>query len=964
MPVVTPKSACTPEQLVEQLLALPDTETQKRFIQTHCCLFDNETVAELIKGASDQLLRSDLKHSLALAELVTYQGTVTHNEAIRALGLLAEANVYSIGLREFPRAIELATAGAEIYQCLGRPHDQARVEIALLFPLSCLGRYTEAIEVGERIQAILRTYESWRLLVITTMNLAIVHYRHGEDQRSLTMLGQASALCQQLPVGREAQEGLIENNRAVALRNLGRFEEALTASKKALEVFTHLGFTAEAARAQQSMALTYYVQGRYNEALQQLDQAQAVFLADGRERDAMLVELFLCDCLLQLRRFANVLEKCDRALPLFLRLGERPVAAQTYVKQAVAYANLARYDEAMVALDSAYQIFREGENQAWMALTQLEQAAVLQQQGHQQASLTLIMQILAALQQYGLQVEEAHAYILAARSSWALGQTAQAEQFAQRALAIGQATHVLAIAYQGEYLLGTLASAAQEPYRALVHYDAAMEALERLRGRMMLEFRAGFVEDKQLVYEDAIALTLRLGDAERGLEYVERAKSRALLDLLTHRVHLGIQARQPADQVLVDELTTLRTRRDQLYRRLESSEEMKTRGWSLLSTEQLETQQEIVGLEQQITERWHKLLIHNADYARDATLWQVYSEPVRPLLPPDTTLVEYFVVHGQLVAFVANATGVVAQPLSCTVTEIEQTLRLLLLNLNRVMQSTAAQLPALTHNVKGILQRLYRVLWAPIQPLLETGHSVIVAPYGPLHYIPFHALYDGARYLLEAYEITYLPSASLLRHLQTVPPSTQGAFVYGHSLGGKLPSTQQEARQVAEMLHVQPRLENELALADLPAMLATSRLIHLATHGDFRSDNPLFSGLIVGDQCLTTLDVFNLRLQASLVTLSACQTGRSQVQGGDELAGLMKAFLSAGAASLILTLWPVFDTTTMHLMTDFYGNLMKGQAKSAALRTAQLAFLQGANPDQAHPYFWAPFMLVGNRGPL
>jgi CHAT domain-containing protein len=143
-------------------------------------------------------------------------------------------------------------------------------------------------------------------------------------------------------------------------------------------------------------------------------------------------------------------------------------------------------------------------------------------------------------------------------------------------------------------------------------------------------------------------------------------------------------------------------------------------------------------------------------------------------------------------------------------------------------------------------------------------------------------------------------------------------------------------------------------------------VLHLATHGDFRPDNPLFSGLALADGWLTALEMFDLRLNASLVTLSACQTGRSLVGGGDELLGLMRALLYAGAASLLLSLWPVEDHSSAELMEHVYQRLADGQSKRAALREAQLCLLNesSARAPYAHPYYWAPFFLVGDAGPL
>ncbi len=108
-----------------------------------------------------------------------------------------------------------------------------------------------------------------------------------------------------------------------------------------------------------------------------------------------------------------------------------------------------------------------------------------------------------------------------------------------------------------------------------------------------------------------------------------------------------------------------------------------------------------------------------------------------------------------------------------------------------------------------------------------------------------------------------------------------------------------------------------------------------------------------------------MRLAASLVTLSACQTGRNVVSGGDELFGLTRAFLTAGTASLILTLWPVEDRSTTYLMKTLYDNLLAGQDKIEALRNAQLSLLAGSDSlPPMHPYYWAPFFLIGDSGPI
>jgi CHAT domain-containing protein len=248
---------------------------------------------------------------------------------------------------------------------------------------------------------------------------------------------------------------------------------------------------------------------------------------------------------------------------------------------------------------------------------------------------------------------------------------------------------------------------------------------------------------------------------------------------------------------------------------------------------------------------------------------------------------------------------------------------------------------------------------------------LIIVPHDALHYLPFHALHTGNSYLIEHYEISYLPSSSSLRYCNEPRPATKQRIILGHSSGNRLPHAVEEAQRIAGLLSGQVFLEEQASVAKLYEVIPDCHILHFATHGDFRLDNPLFSGLALADGWLTTMDIFNLRLKASLVTLSACQTGRNVLGGGDELLGLMRAFLSGGAASVVLTLWAVEDRSTAQIMETFYLDLVNGSGKGAALRCAQMQFIRGnhelsdVQPEYyAHPYFWAPFFIVGDAGPL
>src|SRR5262249_45541454 len=135
-----------------------------------------------------------------------------------------------------------------------------------------------------------------------------------------------------------------------------------------------------------------------------------------------------------------------------------------------------------------------------------------------------------------------------------------------------------------------------------------------------------------------------------------------------------------------------------------------------------------------------------------------------------------------------------------------------------------------------------------------------------------------------------------------------------------------------------------------------STFLHIATHAVFRQDNPMFSSFKLADGWVTAIDLFSMASETNLVTLSGCQSGMSEVTGSDDLLGLMRGFLYAGARSLLVSLWNVNDGSTAALMEAFYREWAKSSSKSMALRAAMLAVRE----TYPNPFFWAPFLLVGN----
>jgi CHAT domain-containing protein len=235
----------------------------------------------------------------------------------------------------------------------------------------------------------------------------------------------------------------------------------------------------------------------------------------------------------------------------------------------------------------------------------------------------------------------------------------------------------------------------------------------------------------------------------------------------------------------------------------------------------------------------------------------------------------------------------------------------------------------------------------------------VIVPYGALHYLPFHLLYDGSKYLIEKHEVLILPTSSLAT--RAVPQRKSGALILAHSYEGRLPDTLAEG-QVVQQLFGGNLYVNETATRQ-SLQRAPTQILHIAAHGEHRLDQPDLSYLHLADGQLYTDDLLQQDLSYELVTLSGCETGRANVTGSEELIGLGRGVLYAGAGALIVSQWRVADDSTLNFMKRLYKSLQnQNTSKAAALREAQRSLI--AENRQAHPASWGAFQLIGNAEPL
>jgi CHAT domain-containing protein/Tfp pilus assembly protein PilF len=526
---------------------------------------------------------------------------------------------------------------------------------------------------------------------------------------------------------------------------------------------------------------------------------------------------------------------------------------------------------------------------------------------------------------------------------------------------------------------------------ALAASRQSLDIIEGVRPTVLREdLRTSFFAAARDRFDFHVDLLMRMGREEEGWATAERSRARALRDLLAE-AGAGLRRDVPPD---------LAGRERELLRQLNALESRR------LATG--DSPEKLRKYQANIAERMADLESLHAELRRRSPLWAslARTDPVslddvrRELLDDDTVLLEYRLGEPESTVWAVTRDSFTAARLPPR-REIEP------LALEAAARLRRLEWPG--HNPPALCE-LSRMLLAPVAPALAHRRLVIVAD-GALEVLPFAALPEpadaascaGAPVLVDRHEIAYLPSATTLltqRRLRTgrqPPPGWLAVVddpVYGPGdsrLGAPRPQTAAVARGGAAP-HRLPGSGEEAAaiLAGLPTArtfratgfaasrqmvaggaLRGFRILHFATHGILNDRQPLLSSLalsrldaagrpVAGD--LTAVEIYDLDLPAELVTLSACETalGR-EVPGEGLVSGLPRAFLYAGAARVVVSLWPVEDRATRDLMTHFYRGLFaQGLAPARALQEAQRILRQAGRP----PHQWAGFVLLGDWRPL
>jgi CHAT domain-containing protein len=510
-------------------------------------------------------------------------------------------------------------------------------------------------------------------------------------------------------------------------------------------------------------------------------------------------------------------------------------------------------------------------------------------------------------------------------------------------------------------IIGEILEAEGDNEKALESYKEAVKLVESVRATAASETAFADVKRNYRPYERIVRALIKLNRADEAFDYLNRAKSKKLQDSLRLS---SVKSGDKTMQTLLDRASGLETKLQTTNAQLQAEQ---TKPEAEREKARIENLKQVVATTQgEFRKVVEQIKTSNPNYEKFMTVNPKALKETQRSIPPGVMLVQYAPLGEQLYVFLVskeNVKIVIAPTKPDDLWKKIKTVR---------KQITSGESGApLTKN----LVNLYEVLIAPIESDLEPIKVVAFIPNQLLFYLPMQALArkqpDGStRYLIEDKQIVYLTAADVMKVVQ--PPdeekSREGMVAFGNPTGANLPAAESEVKAIAEVFPSTEVLSGgEVTKVALNSeQRLNKKIVHFATHGILNATTPAESYIQLAaapgteQPNLTVGEVWDLPFQkVTLVTLSACESalGDKEPDGG-EITTLAEAFSSAGATTVLASLWSVGDESTKELMVEFYRQLASGQSKAEALQSAEVKLLK--HPKFSRPLYWAPFVLMGD----
>lgn len=690
--------------------------------------------------------------------------------------------------------------------------------------------------------------------------------------------------------GNVIQKGKLLSAQGLVYLELGEYRQALTSFQLAQGM--QIGDISEENRNQIGLGEAHRYLGLYAQSLQILQQSLRV-AGDRTDRGQTLNAIG--DVYFDLGEYESALDYYQQALALRQSIGDRYGMARTQNNLGRTYSKLGKLSQSLEFYQLALNLANSLGDEAGKVNALNSLGLIYGETGKNDQALNYFQQALGGKNIGRIQTLNNLGWLHSK-----LGKYLEARDFYEQAIAWARKNGDRTGEAQALNGLGATLLKSGELLKAIESLKLGISVFESLRPRLRDEQKVAIFETQAYAYQTLQTALVGQGDYAGALIAAERGRARAFVELLAKRLSAAAQMEAV----------------------------------NPLSLKQIQA----TAKQHQATLVSYSIINNEANQESDLYIWVVAP-------------------NGKLTfrALDLKKTGIV--------TKNPQ----LLTNFVTILRGQILGKKTINKTVIASTRDAYKFLIQPVAELLPTDPQarIIFIPQGSLFLVPFAALQDSTgKFLIEQHTISIAPSIQALSLIQPKPQTNKlDVLVIGNPKPmpanlPALPGAETEALAVAQLFNTQALIGRQATETAVSSRMSKAQIIHLATHGLFDDRQGLESSLALvaaqGDGLLTAREILDLKLQASLVVLSACNTGRGRITG-DGVIGLSRSLLSSGASRVVVSLWSVPDLPTAALMTELYRNLNKKNDNAQALRQAMLLAMK----KNSSPRDWAGFVLIG-----
>ena len=1008
------------KKIINLANSFPDPSEFINYIETSILLSRPEILkAQNFKFIGDVLFNHSLfKHSLfvyhhTLKYFIHLSDTKGEGSCYIDLGNA----YYSLG--DYRKAIEYYEKGLGIAIEIEDKQIECICYTNLGLAYQDLGDYRKAIEYEEKGLSIAIEIEDKQSEGKCYTNLGIVYYRLGNYRKAIEY--QVKGLGIAIETGNKHGEGLCYTNLGLAYHSLGDIRKAIEYHEKSLGIAIEREDKHGEGKCYTNLGGAYFSLGEFRKAIENHEKGLSIAIEIGYKHGEGNCYTNLGNAYHSLGEFRKAIEYHEKSLGIAIEIKDKHGEGNCYGNLGNAYHNLNEFRKAIGYHEKSLGIAIEIEDKQSEGICYGSLGNAYHSLGEFRKAIEYHEKSLGIAKEIVDKDGEGNCYTNLGLAYHSLGDIRKAIEYHEKSLGIAieikdKQSEGLCYSNLGSCYISL------NDYTQTSHYlEKSIDIMEKIGYDLIQEeHKVGYYGLQVKVYSVIIQLFILSKNTEKAFEYLERSKSKAFNEILLMTSHLRpsvknvskeYQSLLDKEERLIDKLKAIQI---QSLNKQESQQQQQqpiglnfssnnTAISNTITTHIQHSKLETDNIINELSLVYDKIenefdpeyvfVRRSKSFSLSKT--QDFLKDIRKEKNKNAVIVEYYIdsIDNKIHIFVISSDSIDIQSRDLKKFNLDEKIDLYLKEISSIPSSSITNTIPLYNKANDDnntylkhSQELFHYLIEPISSYISNADLIYFVPFGKLHYIPLHALpWKDNKPLILDHAVAYIPSASLLRFVKNKGTGTlenclscgivfkeeakEIASIFSSNSGSVSIFSSSNSASGSNSIYIEEPTKKEFT--DMLENTAKNEnnsnnnnnnnfdILHLSCHGFFNKNDPMSSGLLFLGELLRAKEILDLKINAELVTLSACETGKNENKPGEELVGLTRSFLYAGTPSVLVSLWKVHSVSTRDIMIEFYKQLKNKKIDLAtALQTAQKNIMQ--KNEYRHPYFWAPFILVGD----